>query len=82
MPVPVCENCGRGLSIPGSVTYVERYPGYVEPSEDGSIVIVDALLIDSSASCAGCGVDLPFGHADLTRGGFAGNLGEGERRRR
>jgi hypothetical protein len=70
MPELVCKHCRGNLSIPGSITYMERYPGYLETLQGSSLVVADALLIDSAASCAGCGADVEFTHADITSGGF------------
>jgi hypothetical protein len=71
-----CPRCGLDLAIPGSVTYTERYPSYLETQRSDDVVVADALLIDSSASCTRCCADVPFGRADVTSGGFAGGPAE------
>lgn len=71
MPSAVCPSCDADLSRLGAILYTESYPGYIVTTDAGVSVLADALLIDSSASCARCGCGISFDHADLTSGGFA-----------
>jgi uncharacterized protein (DUF983 family) len=77
MPRLVCQHCGADLSRFGSVTYSESYPGYLAADREGSIVVGDALLIESTAACSRCGTDIRFHHADVTSGGFGGGRSAG-----
>lgn len=72
MSVPTCPRCAANHSAPGSVIYTERYVGYLGAGGADATVFADTFSVDSSASCARCGAELPFHDADLSRGGFLG----------